>query len=218
MATRSIFGPTASRSRRDRPTASDTSRTLDNLLHDIEIGQLPAPAFYKPAARFNQHPSYTGPLERSLPHRLRRGSQWERKQVVTTYDETAVAGMAALEGVSVPGLPINPYATDAKREPAIDRARVAWGRMRLAAISYTLMPRDAVARMSATRPNQACCSATSMNDTNRINRQAGQRALRHRGHVQADRCTRPTGRLLQAREVQPPPRSCYRTSQDDRPD
>src|SRR5262245_62149115 len=91
--------PPPARSRRDRPTASDISRTLDSLLHDIEIGQLPAMAVYKPAARFNQHPSYTATLERSLPHRQRRGSQWERKQVVTMYDETAVAGMAALEGL-----------------------------------------------------------------------------------------------------------------------
>jgi phospholipase C len=77
------------------PGSVDRAKHLkdgDDLLRDIDVGTLPAVAFYKPVGHFNEHPSYTdlasgdehiaGVLER-----LRRSPQWGEMAVIVTYDE-----------------------------------------------------------------------------------------------------------------------------------
>jgi acid phosphatase len=64
----------------------------EDLLRDIDAGRLPAVVFYKPAGRFNQHPSYTDLVSgdahiADILERLRRGPQWARMVVIITYDE-----------------------------------------------------------------------------------------------------------------------------------
>jgi acid phosphatase len=77
------------------PGRGDRERHLrdgDDLLRDIEAGQLPQVVFYKPTGKLNQHPSYTDLLSgdahiADILDRLRRGPQWERMLVIVTYDE-----------------------------------------------------------------------------------------------------------------------------------
>ncbi|TMH31784.1 MAG: acid phosphatase [Betaproteobacteria bacterium] len=64
----------------------------DDLLRDIAAGTLPAVAFYKPAGRYTQHPSYTD-VKSGDQHmadvldKLRASPQWSHMLVVLTYDE-----------------------------------------------------------------------------------------------------------------------------------
>ncbi|MBK4733447.1 acid phosphatase [Noviherbaspirillum pedocola] len=64
----------------------------DDFLAAIDKGTLPQVAFYKPAGRLTQHPSYTdiqsGDVHLAeLLERLRKSPQWERMAVIVTYDE-----------------------------------------------------------------------------------------------------------------------------------
>src|SRR6266849_6683203 len=64
----------------------------DEFFRAIDAGTLPQVAFYKPAGRVNQHPSYTD-LESGDRHidellqRLRKSPQWPKTAVIVTYDE-----------------------------------------------------------------------------------------------------------------------------------
>ncbi len=58
----------------------------------IDKGTLPQVAFYKPAGRLNQHPSYTdiqsGDVHiAELLERIRKSPQWKNTMVIVTYDE-----------------------------------------------------------------------------------------------------------------------------------
>jgi acid phosphatase len=64
----------------------------DDFVRDIDAGTLPHIAFYKPAGRVNQHPSYTDVISgdthiADLLDRLRRSPQWNSMVVIVTYDE-----------------------------------------------------------------------------------------------------------------------------------
>lgn len=77
------------------PGTADRARYLKDgaeFLDAIAKGQLPQVAFYKPAGRLTQHPSYTD-IQSGDEHvsdvleRLRRGPQWSKMLVIVTYDE-----------------------------------------------------------------------------------------------------------------------------------
>ena len=58
----------------------------------IDAGTLPQVAFFKPAGRYTEHPSYTDVVSgdehiAALLERLRRSPQWPRMAVIVTYDE-----------------------------------------------------------------------------------------------------------------------------------
>ena len=63
-----------------------------DFLEAIEKGRLPQVAFYKPAGRLNQHPSYTD-IQSGDEHiaevleRLEKCPQWRNMVVIVTYDE-----------------------------------------------------------------------------------------------------------------------------------
>jgi phospholipase C len=77
------------------PGAADRDRYLkdgEDFFAAIDRGQLPQVAFYKPAGRLTQHPSYTdiqsGDLHISeLLERLEKSPQWPNMLIVVTYDE-----------------------------------------------------------------------------------------------------------------------------------
>jgi len=77
------------------PGTADRARHLkdgDEFLGAIDAGTLPQVAFYKPAGRNTQHPSYTdvasGDAHMAMVlERLRRSPQWGRMAVIVTYDE-----------------------------------------------------------------------------------------------------------------------------------
>lgn len=64
----------------------------EDFLKAIDAGALPQVAFYKPAGRFTQHPSYTD-IDSGDTHiaevleRLRRSPQWPSTAAIVTYDE-----------------------------------------------------------------------------------------------------------------------------------
>ena len=63
-----------------------------DFLDAIHQGTLPAVAFYKPAGRYTEHPSYTDLMSGDehiamLLERLRASPQWKRMAVFVTYDE-----------------------------------------------------------------------------------------------------------------------------------
>jgi phospholipase C len=67
-------------------------RDVGDFLEAIDNGTLPQVAFYKPAGRFTQHPSYTDILSgdrhvNDLLERLRKSPRWEGMLVIVTYDE-----------------------------------------------------------------------------------------------------------------------------------
>jgi len=77
------------------PGTADRAQHLKDgaeFLEAIDTGTLPAVAFYKPAGRLNQHPSYTD-LESGDRHvdellqRLKKSPQWPKTAVIVTYDE-----------------------------------------------------------------------------------------------------------------------------------
>ncbi len=64
----------------------------DELMAAIDAGTLPQVAFYKPAGRLTQHPSYTdihsGDLHiAALLESLKKSPQWNSMAVIVTYDE-----------------------------------------------------------------------------------------------------------------------------------
>jgi phospholipase C len=64
----------------------------DDFLRDIAAGTLPAVAFFKPAGRYTQHPSYTDVKSgdeymADILARLKASPQWQDMLVVLTYDE-----------------------------------------------------------------------------------------------------------------------------------
>ncbi|HJV60072.1 MAG TPA: acid phosphatase [Albitalea sp.] len=64
----------------------------DDFLRDVAAGTLPAVAFYKPAGRYTQHPSYTDVKSgdeymAGLLEKLRASPQWKNMLIVLTYDE-----------------------------------------------------------------------------------------------------------------------------------
>ena len=77
------------------PGTADRAKHLkdyDDLVRDIEKGTLPQVVLYKPAGRFNQHPSYTDLASGdehidSLLTKLKNSPQWSRMAIVLTYDE-----------------------------------------------------------------------------------------------------------------------------------
>ncbi len=77
------------------PGSADRARHLkdgEEFFEAIDKGTLPQVAFYKPAGRVNQHPSYTD-LESGDRHidellqRLRKSPQWQKTAIIVTYDE-----------------------------------------------------------------------------------------------------------------------------------
>ncbi len=67
-------------------------RDLADLERDIARGTLPQVAFYKPAGRVNEHPSYTDVASgdehiHDLLTRLKASPQWPKMAVIVTYDE-----------------------------------------------------------------------------------------------------------------------------------
>ncbi|TAN54892.1 MAG: acid phosphatase [Betaproteobacteria bacterium] len=77
------------------PGTPDRARHLKDftdLERDIAQGTLPQVAFYKPAGRVNEHPSYTDVATgdahlHELLTRLRNSPQWPKMAVIVTYDE-----------------------------------------------------------------------------------------------------------------------------------
>ena len=77
------------------PGTADRARHLKDgadLLRDIERGTLPQVAFYKPAGRVNEHPSYTDVASgdehmHEILTRLRNSPLWPKMAVIVTYDE-----------------------------------------------------------------------------------------------------------------------------------
>jgi acid phosphatase len=77
------------------PGTPDRARHLQDgeaFLEAIEKGTLPQVAFYKPAGRLTQHPSYTDIVSGDrhtddVLQRLRTSPQWRGMVVVVTYDE-----------------------------------------------------------------------------------------------------------------------------------
>jgi acid phosphatase len=67
-------------------------KDLSDLLADVERGQLPQVAFYKPVGDQNQHPGYTDVLSgdrhiADLIHRIQASSAWASTLIIVTYDE-----------------------------------------------------------------------------------------------------------------------------------
>jgi len=77
------------------PGTADRARHLKDgaeFVEAIEKGTLPQVAFYKPAGKLNQHPSYTdirsGDIHiAELLEKLEKSPQWPRMLVIVTYDE-----------------------------------------------------------------------------------------------------------------------------------
>jgi phospholipase C len=77
------------------PGSADRTAHLkdaDDLMRDIDAGTLPPVAFFKPAGRYTQHPSYTDiksgdEYMAKLLARLRASPQWKDMLVILTYDE-----------------------------------------------------------------------------------------------------------------------------------
>jgi len=112
------------------PGTADRERHLkdgEDLIADIEAGRLPPVAFYKPAGKLNQHPSYTDLLSgdahiADVLERVKRSPQWGKMLVIVTYDENGGfwdhvppptgAGWADRwgPGSRIPALIISPFA------------------------------------------------------------------------------------------------------------
>ncbi|MFI5281424.1 MAG: alkaline phosphatase family protein, partial [Gemmatimonadales bacterium] len=77
------------------PGTADRARHLKDekdLLEAIDKGTLPQVAFFKPAGRYTEHPSYTDVVSGDehiamLLERLRKSPQWQTMAVIVTYDE-----------------------------------------------------------------------------------------------------------------------------------
>ena len=112
------------------PGSPDRAQHLkdgDEFFEAIAAGALPQVAFYKPAGRVNQHPSYTD-LKSGDAHiadlleRLQRSPLWPKTAVIVTYDENGgfwdhVAPPAGPgwsdrwgPGTRIPAIIVSPYA------------------------------------------------------------------------------------------------------------
>ena len=77
------------------PGTADRARHLKDekdLLEAIDKGTLPQVAFFKPAGRYTEHPSYTDVVSGDehiamLLERLKKSPQWPKMAVIVTYDE-----------------------------------------------------------------------------------------------------------------------------------
>ncbi len=77
------------------PGTADRARYLkdgEDFMADIATGKLPPVAFYKPAGRDTQHPSYTDIMSgdthiAGVLDKLRASPQWKDMLVIVTYDE-----------------------------------------------------------------------------------------------------------------------------------
>jgi phospholipase C len=77
------------------PGTADRAEHLkdgEEFMADIDAGKLPPVAFYKPAGRDTQHPSYTDIMTgdahiAGVLERLRASPQWKDMLVIVTYDE-----------------------------------------------------------------------------------------------------------------------------------
>lgn len=89
----------------------------------IEKGALPQVAFFKPAGRYTEHPSYTDIVSGDIHldeilEKLRRSPQWAHMAVIVTYDENGgfwdhvppPAGDRWGPGTRIPAMIISPYA------------------------------------------------------------------------------------------------------------
>jgi len=77
------------------PGSADRARHLKDekeMVQAIDKGTLPQVAFFKPAGRYTEHPSYTDVQTgdehiATLLERLRKSPQWSKMAVIVTYDE-----------------------------------------------------------------------------------------------------------------------------------
>jgi phospholipase C len=77
------------------PGTADRARHLKDekeFLTAIGRGELPQVAFFKPAGRYTEHPSYTDVMSgdehiSAILERLRKSPQWPHMAVIVTYDE-----------------------------------------------------------------------------------------------------------------------------------
>ncbi len=112
------------------PGSADRARHLKDgaeFLQAIDQGSLPQVAFYKPAGRLTQHPSYTDLMSGDqhideVLQRLRGSPQWQRMAVIVTYDENGgywdhvapPSGPGRSDrwgpGTRIPAIVISPYA------------------------------------------------------------------------------------------------------------
>jgi phospholipase C len=104
-------------------------KDADDFVRDIDAGNLPKVAFYKPVGKLTQHPSYTDVASgdahiADLLERLRRSPQWGRMMVIVTYDENGgywdhvppPTGDRWGPGTRIPALIVSPLA----RKGAVD--------------------------------------------------------------------------------------------------
>jgi phospholipase C len=77
------------------PGSADRARHLKDekeFLTAIDRGELPQVAFFKPAGRHTEHPSYTDVMSgdehiSAILEKLRKSAQWPHMAVIVTYDE-----------------------------------------------------------------------------------------------------------------------------------
>jgi phospholipase C len=112
------------------PGTADRARHLRDekeFVAAIDAGTLPAVAFFKPAGRYTEHPSYTDVTSGDehialLLDRLRKSPQWSKMAVIVTYDENGgfwdhvppPAGPGWGDrwgpGTRIPAIVVSPYA------------------------------------------------------------------------------------------------------------
>ena len=112
------------------PGTADRARHLKDekeFVAAIDAGTLPAVAFFKPAGRYTEHPSYTEVTSGDehialLLDRLRKSPQWSKMAVIVTYDENGgfwdhvppPAGPGWGDrwgpGTRIPAIVVSPYA------------------------------------------------------------------------------------------------------------
>ena len=112
------------------PGTADRARHLKDekeFVAAIDAGTLPEVAFFKPAGRYTEHPSYTDVTSGDehialLLDRLRKSPQWSKMAVIVTYDENGgfwdhvppPAGPGWGDrwgpGTRIPAIVVSPYA------------------------------------------------------------------------------------------------------------
>jgi phospholipase C len=112
------------------PGSADRAQHLKDekeLIAAIDAGTLPQVAFFKPAGRYTEHPSYTDVTSGDehiarLLERMRKSPQWPKMAVIVTYDENGgfwdhvppPAGPGWGDrwgpGTRVPAIVVSPYA------------------------------------------------------------------------------------------------------------
>jgi len=112
------------------PGTADRARHLKDekeFVAAIEKGTLPQVAFFKPAGRYTEHPSYTDVVSGDehismLLEKLEKSPQWGRMAIIVTYDENggfwdhvpppsgAGWGDRWGPGTRIPAILVSPYA------------------------------------------------------------------------------------------------------------